>query len=398
MNLQLLANSNIKLPDSLSHINMYYGYSYLGDEMTNLTVNNSFTARQLLTLDSLLNRINPVNEDDQKVVNELAEKSHFLDSNLPENFTKKLKIQINVNTKLNNQFTKIATTLFNPQHPLTLSVLSGRSFMYPNTQQVVIGTKEFDLKNQNFKKGVVIFNYSYIKQSSVKQAVAFTLFHEVSHTLEDYNNNNYGCLDDKTHKVYSILQYFKNNIQNNEDKTNLKRLTPKDYNLDDNIMCDLDVLYGEIYADCGAAILQRNYDIKNNIYNRENFNKHLDLIITSRECEKVAFANMVKDKVIVHNHYTVPGLEFLTEQLKDYDENFISGKTMHSLCQQAVSHGINKTLESIIENHPEYKKQIELLFNMSLVNEEIQIAKKFIPIENYLSENAVLNNSIKLKA
>lgn len=397
MNLQLLANSNVKLPSNLSHIKIDYGYSYYWDELVNLTINNSFTARQLFILDNLLNHINPTNETDKKIIAEIAEKSYFLDQALEEDFTKNLKIQINVNSGLNSQFKKLATTLFNPRHPLALSVTSNISFMYPDTQQVVIGTKEFNLNKKEFEKGVVIFNYAYMKQSSLQEAVAFTLLHEISHTLENYCNKNYGPLDDKIHNVYSVLKYFDNNIENNKDEKNTKKITPQDYNIKDTLIQNLHVLYGEIYADCGAILLQRNYDIQNNKYNIEVLDKSFTSLINSREVEKEIISKLPENNMIISDHWTVYGLKFLNEEILTYPEKILSQKEIHSLSQQAVTYGIEEVLKNLIANQPEYKKSIELLFNMKLNNDELQIAKKIIPIEDSLY-NLQTNNQVKLKA
>jgi hypothetical protein len=400
MNIQLLANSIIKLPKELAHIPITYGYSYYDSKLQHATFDNSFKAKQLLRIDNLLNSFNPITDNDRLVTNEIAKNVAFLDQALPEDFTKELKIQLNINSDLNSQFKKIATSLFNTQHPLTLALTSNISFMYPNTKQVVIGTKEFDLKRKDYEKGIVIFNFSFMKQSSLEKAVAFTLFHEVSHTLENYRNETYGQLDNKMYDLYKVVKYFSNNIDANENdkyskSPTLKVLpTPKDYNLDDKFVDNLSTLFGEIYADCGAILLQYNYEIKNQTYTTEKFDNHIDIIRRSRNIEKSVAKEMGEKVIELLHHDTVHGIESLNYALKLTSQEVISDQKMHDLCELSVTHGTNHTLKEFIDINPQYQKLVELLCNMSLINNEIKVAKNFVSVNDYL--NLDLDNSKKV--
>ena len=72
---------------------------------------------------------------------------------------------------------------------------------------------EFDLEKINPKDGMVLSTYFHLKKAQVESVVSFTLFHEVSHVLEWYNNHNYGSSNNKIHEVLAVLKYFCKNIE-----------------------------------------------------------------------------------------------------------------------------------------------------------------------------------------
>lgn len=371
MNLQLLANSNIKLPSHLSHIPVDYGYSNYSNKLNNYTTKNSFAAKKFASLDNVVNRFYPIKELDKKVINQVAAIAQFIDNNLPEDFTKNLKIQINVNSHLNDKFLKMGALMFSESSPLMRGVSPNISYMYPGTQQIVIGTKEYYIKplgKINTKTKLNIISYLHVTNSSVETAVEFTLLHELSHTLEQYNKNKYGSLEDKIHETYKVIKHLTDNMEKKRIH-NVQGITPNDFNINNILVSELNTLFGEIYADCGAMLLKRNYEILNKSYDKTNYDKYLDMVIDSRVKEKIIEEKLIKP--LICSHDSSAGLSYLKKQLNSYPEQVLSLKTIHIISEKSVSHAITKKLEDILE----HKNSIETLFNLRFENDEIKVGK-----------------------
>jgi len=374
MNLQLLANTNVKLPPHLAHIPLEYGYTNYSDQLNNYTLKNSLLTRKFSDLDNAINRFYPIKELDKKVINQIATTAQFIDNTLPPDFTKNLKIQINVDSHLNDKFLKMGSLLFSDSSPLIRGVSPHIACMYPGTRQIVLGTKNYENKPLTDKKSLTnlsIISYLHVKNSSLETAVEFIVLHELSHTLENYNTKKFGSLQDKIHDLYKVTQYFHTNL-NNKRMYNTLGVTPEDYSISNTMVSDLDILYGEIYADCGAVLLKRNADILNHSYDKIKYHAYLDMIIDSRKTETTIDAQI--NKPVISNHDTVEGVSYLKEQLDaDNSEKIFSLEEIHTLCQKAVTHGIGKKLEEMIE----HKSSLDTLLNMRLEDNKIKLAQAY---------------------
>ena len=390
MNIQILANSNIELPSNFSHIPLKYGYAYHAGNLKNITEDTSLKANAFSKLDYLFNYFKPLGDKDKRVAATILEKSAFLDKILPEDFTHSLKIQLNVNSSLNRCFKSIAAPFFSNEDPIMRSVLADQSYIFPGTNQVVIGTKNFDIEPDKMEQGFGLITYLHLKNAPLEDVVTFTLFHEVSHILEQYNTHKFGNIDNPIYPTVSILKLLEEPDKFHEIKNYLKKELPTDQ----DILADLTTLVSEIYADTGAILLQRNYDIKNNIYTAEKFTTYLNNMIKDREIEHEVLCHL-NPTLIMTDHNTSPGLKYLSKQLEFQSETVLSDENMHNIIQKSVTHGIAQTVHNLIEKDSEYSNYFNHLFNLKEQNGNIISPEEQINIKPILSD--ILNEAPKNK-
>ena len=351
MNIQILANSNIKLPPNLSHLDIGFGYSYITDNLNQVDKTNSFMAKGFSKLDHIFNRIKPLTKNQQSVVEIVAEKTQFLQSSLSKYFTKDLKVQMNIESSLNRQFKRLAAPFFGQGSTVMKGLDSNTVYALTDSQHVTLGTEVFA---SNLAPHFVGF---YLNFAPLEEVVSFAFFHEVAHNLETYNTKNFGRANNK---IYDALTYLEL-IESNKN-------TFKDISLIGlGSLVQLKNLYAEIYADTGAILLQRNYEVEKGIYNNEKFGNYINAIGFLRKKEKAAFYSAT----VIPDHYTVPGLEVLQTELKNNPVQILNEEDIHNLAQKVVTQGIAATIQKVIAEIPEYQPMLANIFNPKNTEEDL---------------------------
>ena len=307
MKIKISANSHLPHLEKVAQ-DISYGYASLNASEENLTEENSWSVKIISNMDKILGKITNLSSKQKEVTDHIVNVTQFLDSHIDSApHLNNMSVNINVKSYLNT----VLKTAFDIKHlfgkPKKIEGLPSLNDMAANihtfNKRIVIGTNFFT-KQHYFNLG-----YELKEKLGLEKAIGFVIYHEASHSFETTNNSLYSYEKELSGKSsYEVKQLIKIgrlcnlvNVLSNEkecDKNNLmleltdnKELVPLNHDFINNIA----TLKSEIYADSGAILIQRNADILNGTYNKEDTTRYIDNIIDCRNREN-------QDSLIIHEN------------------------------------------------------------------------------------------------
>lgn len=410
MKIKLSANSLVSLPDQLSDINLEYGYSY-GYDNNDKSWFEKLQLKFLSMFDKGFSLYKPLDEESKKIVEYTAKAAKFLneqDKETRNNYVEGLDIQININSTF-NKFLKNGILVLNDfldenaptfKNKILTMLDSDVGYIYSFTKKMYIGNEAFQEKEE-FSS---LFHLK--KKVGLERATNYLIFHESSHAFEHTNLSEFGAkLDPMLFGLRTncmiLSDYTKDlNMINAKIRENPDWGTPE---IDSRFIANTYLLFREIYADIGALLLQRNKDIKEGVYSKEQDLEMVDVLIEARSMEQLVGRTKLNlgNYVTSYTHFTSPGLEHLRELYfnDSLPNKQLTQKEIHDIACKAVEVGISKVLLATITANNDNVGQLKTLlnivpselgspFNIDIQNiEREKYLKGILNFQNFAGEN-----------
>ena len=382
MKIKLSANSIVNVSKELEEINLNHGYS-IGNVDT--VGKSNWTKKILGKIDKTISYVKPISEESSLVVEYIAKAAKFLSiqEETKEKHVEELKIHINVDSTFNN-FLKLAgkkTALmiydFAPDTAIKIysnveELLNTETAYIKKIQKEIhMGTKIFE------KNGYSTFGYNLKQEIGLEDATSLIVFHEASHSFEEINRNVYGFQLGSFMAEMKVLTQIITGVEKKIKELNEVITTKKDIfgvnEVDKYYWGNISTLTGEIYADIGAVLLQRNKDIYENKHNKEKDIKIVDALISGRNKEQASLLKTSSEKIYVNSFTHLTSLA-LIDIKKIYESNEIEDKILsqqeiHSICMKGVKAGLSRVLLTSMKSNNENIGQIKLIFALIDINE-----------------------------
>lgn len=357
MKLELYSNTTI----NVKNLKSFNGIDVLNGIFTYYPEKSSFSRKLLNLIDSCMSKIAPVSNIDQNIANYVDKAVTYLNSqNLvgmspTPGKTLSLKVYLKFNSLGTSalQSIPIPTDKYGPER---MNIVDFK---------INFGSNLFKAKNEPIS--LIINKYGLGK------AVTQTLFHEVSHALEKYNNTlsifepSYPNPDSPDDCFQNLM--FKFNVF--PVATNFGLL-----------INDFKTLSEEIYADVSSCLLMRNKEINDGFHDPIKFSEYVQDICEYRNIEH----NLLQDDEASTlgttyvpfyrsiNHLTTPGIEnYLIKQLVAINQldphkglflstTEMAGENIHEISLITAKTGVARTILSIIAANKTFEKYFSSIF------------------------------------
>jgi hypothetical protein len=366
MKIKINTSTNLTLSEALSDVDLSYGFTMYdkNNRPKTLSENDSFAVKLLSKLDKFFG----TPQASKDFTHIIAKATQYLNNTLGQDVLQGTTVQINNKSGLTSMLRTygiLANTL--DPHQAHASILSKKIVMGENYIKV------------HSSRRLLVDKYS---EEKIHEN---TLFHEFSHTMEIhfYNKNeiHYNDLIDGT--LSRLNQYNQIEYINKLDKKLKEEQGEKFIPVERNFFKELYVLRGEIYADVGALLLERNYEIEKGTYNPEQFKQYIEDIKTYRTHEhasiKKLLSSQTKDSFRLYlnqfNHLTTFGVDGLFDRIKDFDNNPLNENEINKIAQHCVAQGISRAFLTAYYVNDDNQKQL-MKFCNNYINTKDEVIDK----------------------
>jgi hypothetical protein len=386
MKIKLSANS-IEATEYLEKkhgVECNYAYSYGFGEFEDLTKDESWGLRVASRIDKIFSKAKPLPEEDRTIAREIGKAAQFLEKALPEEdheHINGMQISVSLPSKFNSvvtqmvdKFSEIAPKFspkYTPDSLLKISkgAHSSVAAIQPYSQKMIISSEIFtDTQANSFGPGL-------INAIGVEDTIKYVVFHEASHAFEKTNINKNGMhWDNNVSPVLDIASHY------NKDTTaknfpsinsvdllnhNIKEQGLDFAPLDKTFLRDIHVLHGEIYADVGSILLNRNLDIIEGNYSKNRTENLISVISDARFDEQQKASSFTSNASSRSNHFTTPGLSHLKTMIENIPERVLSQTEINTYANECSKVGLARTIIATAIADPDKMSQLKTIFHTS---------------------------------
>lgn len=354
---------NSSLDEFSRDLGLIYGRTFRdvdGGDFVEASEKDSFFTRMVKKVDKVYSGKHQLSDEEKEIIRNVSDVSKYLSSQVDASVVDNLKIQLNVNTPFNELVMKNPAIIgVNKSKTDSLQKDMGTSatHIYPKQGNMFIGLDAF-------KPGEELSDALH-QHISLKENVEFTIFHEISHGVEYQNKRNHHDIPEgPIENILGSLDHLKYRDNLHLVNQSIKESYP-DGNyapIDAHIAENLSILKGEIYADVGGLLLQRNYKISKGEFSPESTHRMVEGVSQSRKA--IFEANDHIDSALILNHHTSPGLDALKDDLDDLPERELLADEIHALAQKYTKAGMAKTIKTMIAAENQLIPQLKSLASM----------------------------------
>lgn len=307
--MKIQIQSNTSMLKSFLDSDISFGYHYGYENHQSQNNNNSFFFKVFSHLEKIFFKSEISNEQvdfAKSIIDTLTKYEKII--NNPD-LINNLKVQLNFPTAFHEFLTKnLYLTLFPTEYHDSFKSNSDLN------AAEIISTENVVLLGSNcfFTDGFCTNLKNHI---GIKRASSLILLHEIAHGLDVKLNSFKPKLKIENESAYS--KFFE----------------------------QIFVTRREIYADVGSILLQRNIDIQEGVYSKEQTASDLNSLIFNRnKCLPIINNNDFNSFLYHLTHFSVPGLKHLKQQLEQYKDKPLSIDEINQLAKDCIDYGIAKLM------------------------------------------------------
>lgn len=409
MRIKLTANSNVSLPAHLAAINVNYGYSI--NTINNLISDNDWQIKVASTIDKVFSLFKPLSIEQKEFITSVTESAQFLEKSIPieDSHIDDFTIQLYIKTPLNDSIKKISNLLAKNSKGDIKKIFTGLAGAidehagFMGSQLKTIGSRKGTIEHQEnlmllgtefFKQNDNHLSYCLEESIGLKRMTNLLVYHEASHAFDITNTRKFG---NKFSQVFddiyenSKLMAFNDNQRNYVDGL-IENHPDSGYDkINQKYSQEIASLFREIYADVGSVLLQRNQDIIENKYSKENDLITLNSLISARNNEDYTVKKSVNDFAYVSefNHFSSPGLEYIKDVYATLPIKVLNQEEIHTIAHKAIEQGVSRILIASSVSNEHNRKELTTLFS---IQKEIKQGKD----GSYLDLNLYAKSDINL--
>lgn len=382
MKIKINSSASITLDEALKDVDFSYGFTMYNDKRQRtqrFTDDKSFALKMLAKIDNFLG----VSKESQEFTDTIARATQHLNNTLGQEVLEHTSVQ------LNNKST--ITEMLRDFGILSRTLDPHKAHVHLGQKQIVMGP-DFTKYHSASQK--------LIEKYDAKKMYEQTLFHEFAHTMElHFYDKKEFHLSEIIHGVLTRIHDYNQPPYIERINNKLKETQKEDFfKVDERLFKELCSLRAEIYADIGAVLLERNYDLEKGVYHVEKFKQYIEDVKTYRNDEHASVKKTVTSEtpkqiekyLTTINHLSTFGMDGLFDRIKEFGDKPLNESEINKIAHQSIDQGMARALLTLYHLNDNTEKQMKRFINCFLNSKN-----EFVNMSENLNHEPIILNKLK---